>query len=156
MAELTVTAEPNSQNITSIVTVRASRDKVFAAHTNAEQIAKWWSGGQEMTVDYFDVTTGGKWRFLTNGLDGNTTHNFRGSFHSVDAPSNVIMTFEWEGMLGHISVDNSVFEEIEPGVTRITINSTFQSVEDRDGMVKSGMEAGYRQSIEALGKLIEK
>jgi hypothetical protein len=26
---------------------------------------------------------------------------------------------------------------------------------DRDGMVASGMEAGWRQSIEALGQLLE-
>jgi hypothetical protein len=27
--------------------------------------------------------------------------------------------------------------------------------EDRDGMVASGMESGWRQSVEALGKLLE-
>ncbi len=155
MAELNVTAEPNTQNITSTVTIRAPREKVFAAHTDAEQMAKWWSGGQEMTVDYFEAKTGGKWRFITPGLDGKGSDNFKGSFHSVEAPHRVIQTFEWEGMPGHISVDDSTFEEVEPGVTRITINSTFQSVADRDGMVQAGMEAGYRQSIEALGRLIE-
>lgn len=42
---------------------------------------------------------------------------------------------------------------------RVTVPENSQNIEgvaaDRDGMVASGMENGWRQSIEALGKLIE-
>jgi hypothetical protein len=33
--------------------------------------------------------------------------------------------------------------------------STAMNQEDRDGMVTSGMESGWWQSVEALGKLLE-
>jgi hypothetical protein len=44
---------------------------------------------------------------------------------------------------------------IDDSTTEIRTLSTFQSQAGRDGMVASGMEAGKRQSIEALGQLIE-
>lgn len=37
----------------------------------------------------------------------------------------------------------------------IHTHSTAMSQSDRDGMVASGMESGWRQSVEALGKLLE-
>ena len=40
--------------------------------------------------------------------------------------------------------------------TRITVHSVFQSVEDRDGMVQSGMEQGVNEGYERLDELLEK
>ena len=42
------------------------------------------------------------------------------------------------------------------GVAVIRTLSTYQTVADRDGMVQSGMEAGWRQGLEAMEKLLNK
>jgi hypothetical protein len=39
--------------------------------------------------------------------------------------------------------------------TRVTAQSVFQSVADRDGMVQSGMENGVIQSHERLDEILE-
>ena len=56
---------------------------------------------------------------------------------------------------GHVSLEKMEFEKIDDGSTRMKSVSAFLTKEDRDGMVASGMEAGWRESVEALEKLVE-
>lgn len=157
MAKLTVRAEPNTQNINMVVTINASLEKVFEAYTDKELVAKWWSQGEEMRVDYYDATEGGKWRFVTPSGDGTGEDGFHGCFHTIDNDKKcVIQTFEYEGLpeSGHVALERADFKAVAENQTEIKIVSTYQSVEDRDGMVGAGMEAGFRGSIEALEQLV--
>ncbi|BAZ53945.1 hypothetical protein NIES4103_66290 [Nostoc sp. NIES-4103] len=56
---------------------------------------------------------------------------------------------------GHVMLEKTEFVAIDSDTTEIRTHSTAMSQEDRDNMVKSGMESGWRQSVEALGKLLE-
>jgi uncharacterized protein YndB with AHSA1/START domain len=47
-------------------------------------------------------------------------------------------------------------EELPGGRTRLTVQSVFQSVADRDGMLQSGMEEGVSDTYNRLEELIEK
>jgi hypothetical protein len=47
------------------------------------------------------------------------------------------MTFEFEGMPGHVALETHTFEAVEGG-TRVTQHAVYQSVADRDGMNESG------------------
>jgi hypothetical protein len=47
-------------------------------------------------------------------------------------------------------------EELPGDRTRVTIQSVFQSVADRDGMVESGMERGVSEGYERLDEVLEK
>ena len=49
-----------------------------------------------------------------------------------------------------------LFEELPGRRTRMTGQSVFQTVEDRDGMVQAGMESGTVDSYERLDELLEK
>jgi uncharacterized protein YndB with AHSA1/START domain len=53
-------------------------------------------------------------------------------------------------------METATFEDVEGGKTRLTIKSVFQSLEDRDGMVASGMESGASEGWDRLAALIEK
>jgi hypothetical protein len=53
-------------------------------------------------------------------------------------------------------LDTMRLEELPGNRTRITIQSVYQSVEDRDGMVKSGMETGVREGYERLDDILAK
>jgi hypothetical protein len=56
---------------------------------------------------------------------------------------------------GHVMLEKAEFVAIDEHTTEIRTYSTAMNQEDRDGMVASGMGSGWRQSIEALGKLLE-
>jgi uncharacterized protein YndB with AHSA1/START domain len=65
------------------------------------------------------------------------------------------MTFEWDGMSGHVVVNTMTLQDLGDGRTKLVSTSLFHATEERDGMLKSGMEAGMNQSYAALDKVLE-
>ena len=94
----------------------------------------------------------GSWRYIHRDADGNE-FAFYGVFHGTPSPDGIVRTFEFEGTPGHVSLETATFEE-RGGRTLLRMNSVFQSVEDRDGMVQSGMEKGVNDSMERLDELV--
>jgi uncharacterized protein YndB with AHSA1/START domain len=66
----------------------------------------------------------------------------------------MVYTFEFEGMPGHIILETLAFEESN-GKTTLTATALFQNIEDRDGMLNSGMESGAAESWNRLADLLE-
>jgi uncharacterized protein YndB with AHSA1/START domain len=78
--------------------------------------------------------------------------------HEVLPPERIIGTFEYEGLpeTGHVILQTLKLESLPGNRTRIVDQSVFQSVEDRDGMLQSGMELGVDESYQRLDELLEK
>lgn len=153
MSDLKIVAEPGRQDIVITRTFDAPREAVYAAMTDADSVARWWGLDETDTrVEVSDARPGGRWRYVEKGPDG-AEYGFRGVFHDAVAPERIVQTFEFEGMPGHVSMDTYTLEE-KDGRTLYTSVTVFQSVEDRDGMVASGMETGLSQSLDALEKLV--
>ena len=134
----------------------APRERVFEAFTDAEQIVQWWGPHDTTTVvDELDARTGGDYRFVHKNSDGSETA-FRGAFREVTPPERIAWTFEWDGMPGYVSIDETEFEDLGDGRTRVTTISTFFYEAERDGMIEAGMESGLQDSYERLDELLAK
>ena len=134
-------------------TFNAPRELVFRAFSEPELVAKWWGQRSSQTiVETYDFQPGGAWRMIQRNPDGQE-YAFRGSFLEIVNPSRIVQTFEFEPMPGHVATDAMTLTEVDGG-TKLTINSTFQSKEDRDGMLQSGMEAGANESYDRLEELL--
>ncbi|CAM04957.1 uncharacterized protein YndB with AHSA1/START domain [Saccharopolyspora erythraea NRRL 2338] len=129
----------------------APRDLVFAAHGKCEHIKRWWGRGNPLDCE-MDFRPGGRYRFVEHAPDGED-YAFRGEYLEIVEPEKLSYTFEFEGMPGHVCVDTLVFEEHD-GKTTLTSTTRFDSVEDRDGMINSGMEEGANESMRALDALL--
>jgi uncharacterized protein YndB with AHSA1/START domain len=57
-------------------------------------------------------------------------------------------------MPGHVSVETLTLVE-QDGKTTYTSTSVFDSVEDRDGMLQSGMEEGASETMDRLAEYVE-
>jgi uncharacterized protein YndB with AHSA1/START domain len=151
---LTVTT-PSDREIVLTRKFDAPRDLVFEAHTSCEHMSNWWGPRRyEVSSCEMDLRPGGTWRIVHSDPDGKE-FAFRGEFREVVRPERLVWTFEWEGLPGHISVETLVFEE-QDGKTTITGTSVFDTVEDRDGMLQSGMEGGAAEAYERLDEYLEK
>ena len=134
----------------------APRELVFEAHTKCEHLEKWWGPRKYiLALCEMDFRPGGKYRFLQRGPDGAEEHGFRGEYREIVPPEKIVWTFEWEGMPGHVSVDTLTLEDIGGGRTKLVAHSLFDSKEDRDGMLQSGMEEGAGESYDRLSELLE-
>ncbi len=152
--KLTVTT-PSDREIVLTRMFDAPRDLVFEAHTSCEHMSNWWGPRKyEVASCDLDFRPGGKWRIVHRGPDGTEEQGFRGEFREIVRPERIIWTFEWEGMPGHISVETLTLEE-KDGKTLLTATAVYDTVEDRDGMLQSGMEAGAAETYERLDEYLE-
>jgi uncharacterized protein YndB with AHSA1/START domain len=153
MSQTQIVAEPGVPQILITREFDAPRELVYRAHMDPDLLVKWL-GPRELTttIDRWDVRDGGMWRYVSTDTDGNAV-GFHGVFHGDPSPDASVQTFEFEGMPGHVAMNTATFEDHE-GKTLLRINCVFQSVEDRDGMVASGMESGMNEGFECLEELL--
>jgi uncharacterized protein YndB with AHSA1/START domain len=153
----TITVEPGKQELFITREFDAPRKLVFKAHVDPELYVQWLGPrGYEMTLETFEPHGGGRYRYLHRDEDGNE-FGFHGVFHEMSEDL-MIQTFEFEGLpeRGHVILDTMRLEELPGNRTRVTIQSVYQSVADRDGMVQSGMERGVNEGYERLDELLAK
>ena len=130
----------------------APRERVWRAMTDPQLVAQWWGRGNKLVIEKFEPVRGGHWRFVEHGPEGQ--HGFEGRFREVTPPERVVQTFEWDGMPGHVIVEQITLEDLGDGRTRIINVSLFHTTEERDGMLNSGMETGLNESYAALDDLL--
>jgi uncharacterized protein YndB with AHSA1/START domain len=144
-------ATPSDVEIVLTRVFAAPRERVFDAHSKCEHIKRWWGRGNPLDCEV-DFRPGGKYRFVEHADDGND-YAFRGEYREIAAPERIVQTFEFEGMPGHVAVETLVLTE-EAGKTTLTSTTVFDTKEDRDGMLNSGMAEGSDQSYRALDELL--
>ena len=154
----TITAEPGKQELLITREFDAPRELVFKTITDPQLIPQWWGPRYLSTeVDKMDLRPGGQWRYINRDAQG-TVYAFHGVYHEVLAPERIIDTFEFEGLpeTGHVTLETMRLEALPGARTRLTVQSIFQSIADRDGTLESGMEAGLRDTYDRLEELLAK
>ena len=153
LPETTFSVNRGTRQIVMSRVFDAPRKRVFEAYTDPKLIPLWWGPRAHTTrVDRMEVRKGGKWRYVSRDTDG-SEYAFRGEILEIVPQERIVTTFEFEGMPGHISRDTAIFEDVG-GKTRVTITSQFDSLEDLEGMLASGMETGARETWDRLAELL--
>jgi uncharacterized protein YndB with AHSA1/START domain len=157
MAKVNIIAEPGKQEFVITRMFNAPKELVFKAFTNPELYSQWLGPRNlKMNIETFEPRNGGSWRYTQTDDEGNE-FTFHGVNHEVKAPERIIDTFEFDGLpeTGHVILQKVTFKEL-PGVkTEMTSQSVLLSVQDRDGMIESGMEEGVNDSYERLDELLK-
>lgn len=154
MSKTEIIAEPGMPQVVITREFAAPRELLFRAYTDPELLAQWLGPRRlTMSVDEFDVRHGGRWRYIHRDSDG-SEYGFHGVFHGTpSAEDGIIQTFEFEGMAGHVTLTTVTFEE-RGSKTLVRSNDVYQSVEDRDAMMESGMDEGVNEGNERLDELL--
>lgn len=157
MADTTeIVAKPGGCEIIISRVFNAPREKVWLAYTEADLFKQWIGPRRLQTrIDTWELEPGGKWAFTNIDEDG-SLYSFHGYYHEVTPRERIIQTFEYDAWPSKVSLETAAFEELAGDKTKVTSVSVFQSPEDRDGMLKSGMEKGVREGNEKLDELLEK
>ena len=149
---LTVTL-PSDRQIRLTREFDAPRALVFEALAKPEHVAHWLRPmGMSMPVCEADLRPGGTWRFVHRDANAND-YSFHGQFREIVPPERIVRTFEFDGLPGHVAVETLTLDDLG-GRTRLTVTSAFDSVEDRDGMLQSGMERGASESYDLLAEYL--
>ena len=151
-----IIAKTTRQDIIITREFEAPRELVFKAHTNSDLYGQW-IGPRKFTTTFqsFEVRTGGSWRYVFKDMDGHELA-FHGVYHEVKAPERIVGTFEFEGPQGYIILSSTTFEGLPANRTKLTIQSVFQSLEDRDGELRFLTEDGLNDIFTRLDDLLKK
>ena len=152
----TITAKPGKQELFITREFDAPRELVFKAYTDVEIYAQWLGPhGLETWFEVFEPVSGGKYKFVQKDKDGNQ-FSFHGVTHEVNFPERIIGTFEFDGLpeSGHVVLETTRFEVLPGDRTRVTSQSVFQSVSDRDGIIQNGMERGINDGYDKLDAIM--
>lgn len=130
----------------------ATPEQVQRAHTDPELFARWIGpDSRDTVIETWDARTGGSWRYTSTR--GDDTQGFFGSFHDV-RPGRMVQTFTWAGMPDGVSLETVTFEPLPGGRTRLVATSLVDSLESRDGILRSGMDVGLREGYIKLDALL--
>lgn len=136
-----------------VVNVRVfpqSRDTVFGAFENPDQLARWWGPkGFRSTVKTFDFRAGGVWRMVLHGPDG-TDYDNESTFVEVVKPERVV--FNHSGPV-HPYRMTMTFEDVA-GQTRLTWRMLSQPNAETDKLKDFFAEAN-EQNFDRLGLHLE-
>jgi uncharacterized protein YndB with AHSA1/START domain len=139
---------PSDREIRTERIFNAPPERVWKAMTDPKLVAQWWGRGNKLVVEKFEFEKGGHWRFVEHGPEG--VHGFEGRYREIKPITRIVQTFEWDGMPGYVSVDTMELQPLPQNRTLVVGVSIFHTTEERDGMLKAGMEGGLADSYTAL------
>lgn len=154
LPNLKIDAPTNEPVVIATRDFQAPRALVWKVMTEPQHVARWWgTEGQRNNITHFEVRPGGKWRVESHDPDGNV-YIFVGEYREVVEPEKFVWTFGMENMFfGKTLLETHTFEE-ESGITHYRSVSNFDSLEDRDGMVASGMEKGMVHGFAVIDEIL--
>jgi len=154
LPNLKIDAPANEPIVIATRDFQAPRALVWKVMTEREHVARWWgTEGQRNVITHFDVRPGGRWRIESHDPDGNV-YIFIGEYREVSEPERFVWTFGMENMFfGKTLLETHSFEEAD-GITHYRSVSSFDTLEDRDGMVASGMEKGMVHGYAVMDEIL--
>src|SRR5580704_17185750 len=109
----------------------------------------------EMKVEKMENKSHGSWRFVHTDKAGKK-YCFNGVIHEFLAPQRIIRTFQIENTGGpcNVQLEFINFEEISDSTSKLTVQTLFKSNQERDTMLKYGMEKGSNMAHNRLQEVI--
>jgi uncharacterized protein YndB with AHSA1/START domain len=144
---------PSDREILMTKKYEAPREVVWEAITDPDLIPRWWGFARDTTeVKKMDVRKGGHWQFITHTSGGEVV-DFHGTYREVVAPEKLVYSFLFGDMPeGDGFVEITLIEK--DGVTELRDRGVFNSKEERDAVIATGMESGARETYERLSELV--
>lgn len=147
---------PGYREIVMTRVVDAPRPLVFDAFTRPELIKRWLLGpdGWSMPVCEVDLRVGGAFHYVWHNDSNGMEFGQRGVFREVVHPERIVHTeaFTDDWYSGE-ALSTTTFVE-HRGATTVTMTILFESRQERDEALESGMETGVAASYDRLSGIL--
>lgn len=136
-------------------TVRADRDTIFRAWIDPAALIHWWRLDEEgwaFAGAAIDLRVGGRYRLSMTAPDGKT-HTAAGEYRTIDRPSRLSFTWDWEDPTTSVGETLVTIELNEAGNGRTEVVLTHERFKDpsRMGRHKEGWTQLLKRLDDAVG-----
>ncbi len=152
-----IIAEPGKQELFIHRVFDSPIDLVFKAFSDTDILVKFFAPkGINMQFLLNEYEEGKAYRYRHTDAKGNVLCTFKGVVHEMTTPQRIVITSEMEELpeAGHAVLEIYEFETLGEDKTKLIIQDVCRSVEDRDAMIKSGMEGGLVSIFNNLDELL--
>ena len=124
---------------------------LFKAYEDAE-IVEQWMGTKVLKLEN---KKHGSYRFETTDPKGNK-YGFNGVIHEFSPNQKITRTFEFENTPFGVQLEVVEFEQLTDDTSKLTIHTIFESVEQRDQMLKMPFAQGINMAHNRLQEFVNK
>ena len=155
MDDLKISSGGSDPTVILTRTFNAPRALVWKAMSQPEHILRWFGPHAHTNrMVHFDWRPGGSWKIETTTEEGHVII-FYGDYLEIVPPERTVQTFGVEGMYdGKVATETLTLTDLGDK-TLYRVVSRLDTVEERDGMLSSGMEYGAREGFERLDQILE-
>lgn len=149
-----LTAEPDEPTIVITRLFDAPRRLVFEAYTRPEHLVHWFGCDEApMSGCQVDLRPGGTYRFALR-LPGGGECTFDGEYREIAPPVRLVYTQRFNGDREAEAVVTTTLVD-EGGRTRLTETILARSVEHRDRLLATGLDAGAEEALDRLERVVQ-
>lgn len=148
-----IVTTPNPTQILITRRFDAPAALVYRAWTTPELVRRWWGSAEDpLILCDIDLRVGGAWRYVAM-YQSLGELGWHGTYRSITAGVSIVSTEVFEGSPDAEALNTLTLSE-SVGVTTLTVLVEHCSVENRDGHINSGMEAGMQRTLDRLDDLL--
>ena len=146
-----VNAEDGKQELTITREFELPLELVFKAYTEPE-IVEQWMGTKVLKLEN---KKHGSYQFETTDPKGNK-YGFNGTIHEFSPNRKITRTFEFENTPFGIQLEVLVFEKLTDDTSKLSIHVIYESVEQRDQVLKMPFTQGINMAHNRLQDIVSK
>jgi len=146
-----INAEEGTQELVITRVFDLPVELLFKAYTEPELVEQWMG----TNVLKLENKKHGSFQFETSDAKGNT-YRFNGAIHEFDPDQKITRTFEMENMPFGIQLEFLTFEKLTDDTSRLHIHTLYESVAQRNQMLKGGMAPGINRAHNRLQDIVIK
>ncbi len=125
---------------------------LFKANADPEIIEQWMG----TKVLKFESKKQGSWQFETKDAKGNVVFSANGVIHEFLPNTKIIRTFEMDNTPFGVQLEIAEFERLTDETSRLTIHSIYESVAQRDQVLKLPFAQGINMAHNRLQDIVNK
>jgi len=146
-----VNAEDGKQELTIIREFDLPMELVFKAYAEPE-IVEQWMGTKVLKLEN---KKHGSYQFETIDPKGNK-YGFNGTIHEFSPNQKIVRTFEFENTPFGVQLEVLTFEKINDDTSKLSIHVIYESVEQRDQVLKMPFLQGINMAHNRLQDVVSK
>jgi uncharacterized protein YndB with AHSA1/START domain len=153
-----VTAEDGKQDMLITRDFDLPVELLFKAYAEPELVEQWMSNPYSTTkMVKFDAKKHGSYALESSDASGNVVFRANGVIHEFNPNQKITRTFEMEGMPMGVQLEVYEFEKLSDNTSRLNMHTIYESVAQRDQVLKmpfaQGLSMAHDRLQEVAGKL---